>query len=311
MRKFLDFVKGNYLLGCAIVLFAIQSASAQDVKVVGGFLSDSLKIGEQTAFYVSARYKSDLSVLFPDSSASAFVPFEFQRKVYFPTRTENGVSFDSAVYYLTTFEVDRVQYLDLPLYVVQPQDCTEFRTSRDSVLITQLVAHVPDTVSVENLPLKMNTTYQRVFFELNTILIIIGIGVLVVIGIIVWLVFGKRISNHFATKRMLRNHNKFITAYNQFLKQLQSAFSAQAAEDALVTWKKYMEQLEAVPYTKLTTKETQSILRDELLVRNLREVDRSIYGHDTAVVGPLENLRQYADEHFSMKLRELKHGAGR
>ena len=120
-RDFFDRVKKHFVLGCIVVMLAIQSAAAQDVKVSGGFLSDSLKIGERTAFYLSARYKSDLTVLFPDSTFQ-FTPFEFQNKVYFPTRTEQGISHDSAVYYLTTFEVDRVQYLDLPLYVILPQD---------------------------------------------------------------------------------------------------------------------------------------------------------------------------------------------
>src|SRR5690242_16983348 len=96
-----------------LVLFnlALSIANAQDVKVMGGFIADSLKVGEETAFYLSARYRSNLNALFPDSTFG-FIPFEYQRKEYFPTQTENGISFDSAVYYLTTFEVDRVQYLD-------------------------------------------------------------------------------------------------------------------------------------------------------------------------------------------------------
>jgi hypothetical protein len=297
------------LLGFILVLNSvILSLQAQDVKVQGGFVSDSLKIGEETAFYLSARYKSNLNALFPDS-ASGFAPFEFQRKKYFPTQTENGISFDSTVYYLTTFEVDRVQYLDLPVYIVQPQDCTEFRTSRDSILITQLVAQVPDSVSVDKLPLKETTAYQLVFFELNTWIIVISVVVLIIIAVLIWLFFGKRISRYFTTRRLQRNHSKFIESYSQFLRQLQSAFSRETAEDALRTWKKYMEQLETVPYTKLTTRETFALIHDENLAQDLRQVDKSIYGHDTSVVTPLENLKVYADQHFSQKLNQLKHGA--
>src|SRR5687767_4457976 len=109
--------------------------AAQDMQVSGGFLSDSLKIGEQTAFYLSARYPSNMTILFPDSTHS-FSPFEYQYKEYFLTETKDGVSRDSAVYFLTTFEVDRVQSLQLPVYVVQPSDCTVVQSRADSVLIT-------------------------------------------------------------------------------------------------------------------------------------------------------------------------------
>jgi hypothetical protein len=297
------------LLGLSLLICcSVFSVRAQDVKVQGGFISDSLKIGEETAFYLSARYKSNLNALFPDS-AFAFTPFEYQRKKYFATQTRNGISFDSTIYYLTTFEVDRVQHLDLPVYIVQPQDCTEFRTSRDSILITQLVAHVPDSVTVEKLPLKETTAYQKVFFELNTWIIIISIVAVVIIVTLIWFLFGKRISRYFTARRLERNHGKFIESYNQFLKQLQSAFSRETAEDALKTWKKYMEQLEPVPYTKLTTRETFALIHDENLAQDLRQVDRSIYGHDTSVVTPLENLKAYADQHFSRRINQLKHGA--
>jgi hypothetical protein len=299
MRKLV----GLFVLGC--VTFSLH---AQDVKVNGGFLSDSLKVGEETAFYISARYKSDLNALFPDSTFG-FTPFEFQRKKYFPTQTKSGISFDSTIYYLTTFEVDRVQYLDLPIYIVQPQDCTEFRTSRDSILITQLVAQVPDSVSVDKLPLKETTAYQRVFFQLNTWIIIISIVSIIVLAVVPWLVFGKRISKYFAARRLERNHSRFVQSYNQFLQQLHSAFSRETAEDAVKMWKKYMEQLETVPYTKLTTREMFAMIRDENLAQSLRQVDKSIYGHDTSVIAPLENLRIYADQHFSQKINQLKHGS--
>jgi hypothetical protein len=288
----------------------IYQLHAQDVSVRGGFLSDSLKVGEETAFYLSARYKSDLNALFPDSTFT-FAPFEFQRKKYFPTQTQNGISFDSAVYYLTTFEVDRVQYLNLPIYIVQPQDCTEYQTPRDSVLITQLVAHVPDSLTVDKLPLKETTAYQRVFFQINTWIIVIGIAAVILIGILVWFFFGKKIAKYFTTRKLQRNHSQFMASYNNLLAQLQAAFSRETAEDALRAWKKYMEQLEAVPYTKLTTRETFALIHDENLAQDLRQVDRSIYGHDTAVVTPLENLKAYANDHFSRKINQLKHGSAK
>jgi hypothetical protein len=292
-----------------LLFFMILSATAkaQDVKVHAGFLEDSIKIGEQTRFYLSAKYPSSLNILFPDSTFT-FAPFEYVNKTYFPTRSQNGVSIDSAVFYLTTFEVDRSQFLELPVFVVQPQDCTIYQSPRDSVLITQMVSQMPDSISADKLPLKMNTAYQKVFFEFNTWVLIIVVGALLIIAIVVWIIFGKKISRYFKAKRMSRKHSEFMAAYNRLVAEIQATFSPHLAESALSTWKKYMEHLEARPYTKLTTRETLKLIPDEGLGQNLRTLDQAIYGHSTSVVPSLETLKNFADERFSKKMEEVKNG---
>jgi hypothetical protein len=298
--------------GKAIVLFVfyslIQSAGlGQDIQVKGGFLSDSLKIGERTAYYLSAHYPSALTILFPDSTF-AFSPFEYVGKEYFPTKTTGGISRDSAVYFLTTFEVDRAQYLELPVYVIHEKDCTLNRPARDSVLISQFVAHVPDSVSLDKLPLKMNTAYQKVFLNFNFWVVIIVVAGLLTGVILIWVVFGKEIRRYFRTQRLQKNHLQFVESYNRFLSELQSAFSALKTESALSVWKKYMEQLEARPYTKLTTRETVNIVKEPVLTEHLSQIDRAIYGHNTSVLDSLKELRSFADQQFARKIKEVKHG---
>ena len=289
------------------VLLVPYGTSAQDLHVNGGFLSDSLKIGEQTAFYLAIHYPPEQTVLFPDSTFS-FFPFEYQQKKYYPTETNDGVSVDSVVYYLTTFEVERTQYLDLPVFVVQQQDCTVIRSMADSVLITQMVAAIPDSITIDKLPLKMNTAYQPVHFQFNFWMMAIVLAALVIAAVIVWIFFGKNIAKYFKAKKLVRNHTKFVAAYTSLLSQLQSAFSPNTTESALSAWKKYLEQLESKPFTKLTTQETMKLLPDEQLAVVLRTVDRAIYGHDTTVIESLENLKHFADRRFSEKLEQVKHG---
>ena len=284
-----------------------QEVVAQDVQVNGGFLSDSLKIGEQTAFYLSARYPSNMTILFPDST-HAFFPFEYQFKKYFLTETQEGISRDSAVYFLTTFEIDRVQSLQLPVYVVQQSDSTIVQSRVDSVLITQFVAAVPDTVSTEQLPLKMNTAYQKVYYDLNFWLIVIILGVVLLLAALTWILFGKKIRRYFLARRLQKNHAYFIDRYNALLAQVTSAFSPPATESALATWKKYMEQLDARPYTKLTTPETVSMIKEPAVSEHLRRIDNAIYGHNTTVVESLENLKAFAHQQYQRKLREVQHG---
>lgn len=295
------------ILSIILICIIFRPGHAQEIKVNGGFLSDSLQIGEQTAFYLSAHYSSELNVLFPDTTF-AFTPFEFQKRNFFPTQTEDGVSVDSVVYYLTTFEVDRIQYLDLPVFLVQPQDCTVVQSPRDSVLITQLVAQVPDSLSAEKLPLKMNTAYQEVPLQLNFWIAIIILAVIIVAAVIAWIFFGKKINAWFMARKLKRKHSKFLEAYNAIVGQLRSGFSSIATESALSTWKKYMEQLESRPYTKLTTRETLHLVNDEALAKTLSNVDRAIYGHNTTVIDSLETLKSIADQRFTKKLEEVTNG---
>jgi hypothetical protein len=305
--KMSSFIRIGLLSFVAALLLLANHGSAQNIDVRAGFLSDSIKIGETTAFYLSVHYGDSLNVLFPDSTFK-FSTFEFNKKEYFATRTRNRVSIDSAVYYFSTFEVDREQYLQLPVYVIHPQDCTAFDSPSDTVLIEQMVAEVPDSVSADQLPLKMNTAYEKVDFQFNYWILIIAGAVLLVIALIIWIFFGKRIARYYRAKRLQRKHNEFVRSYGEIVQKLQNGFSTNHAEKALAFWKRYMEVLEPYPFTKLTTRETFILTKDETLAGNLRQIDRAIYSDQPTVLTPFEQLRSFADQRFMKKLQEVQHG---
>jgi hypothetical protein len=264
-------------------------------------------VGEETAFFLSAQYPSALSVLFPDSSHN-FEPLEYQRKRYFATQTSNGLSYDSTVYYLTTFELDSAQVLSLPVYLLSTQDCTVYTSNRDTIGLIHLVAAVPDSISAQELPLKLNTAYHKVNFQFNIYVLIIAGAVLVLLTIAVWFVFGKRIRRYFTLKNLKKRHKSFIQQYDQTALQIQKSFSSTTTEKAVILWKKYMEQLESRPYTKLTTRETIPLLQDEALGKSLMNIDRAIYGYATTVLDSLTYLRTVADQQFTKKIQEVNHG---
>jgi hypothetical protein len=281
--------------------------TAQDVVVRSGFLLDSIKVGDETGFYLTATYPSNINLLFPDSTYG-FSPFEYETKQYFPTETKGGKSYDSVVYYLSTFEVDRIQTLSLPVYQLNPQDCTKFVAEPDTILLTELVKNLPDTLSAQNLPLRENTLYENVSYLFNYPVLIIVLAALLVSAVIGWFVFGKKIRRHFKLKKMQKAHQKFLDNYSKQIDAIKSAFSKDTTEHALSLWKRYMEYLEARPYTKLTTRETMQIENNDLLGRNLHAVDGAIYGHNTSVVESLENLKKFAAERFSKKIEEVENG---
>ena len=300
--------RGRRMFACFFIfLFATAFHGHAQIKVQGGFLSDSLKIGEETAFYLSARYPSEATILFPDSSHN-FFPFEYRYKKFFPTETAGGISRDSTVYYLSTFEIDPVIGLDLPAYVVSGQDCTEYRTSPDSMRIIQLVSEVPDSIPVDKLPLKLNVAYHPVNHQINYFILIMVAAGLGILALVVWIFFGRRISRYLTSRQLAKHHRAFILGFENIMSDLEKKYSPAATESALSLWKKYMERLEAKPYTKLTSRETVRILQDESLGNNLRAIDRAIYGHGQVVVEPLRNLKSVATVRFSKKLEEVKHG---
>jgi hypothetical protein len=297
----------KYGLTIGLLIGSFVVSVAQEVVVRGGFFLDSLRVGDQTGFFLSATYPSHVNVIFPDSTFD-FHPFEFNSKRYYPTQTTDGKSYDSVIYYLSTFEVDRVQKLGLPVYQLNPQDCTTYTSNVDTVLLAELAKNIPDTVTAKNVPLKVNTIYEDVPYLFNYPILFISLAVFLVIASVGWVLFGKKIIRYFKLKKMSKAHQRFLETYNQQVDAIKSTFSSTHTEHALAHWKNYMEQLESRPYTKLTSRETTQLENNEALGSILRYIDGAIYGHNTTVVEPLENLRQYADQRFAKKLEEVKHG---
>lgn len=281
---------------------------AQEVSVRGQFKTDSVKLGEPIEYYLIAKYPSQWQVLLPDSTFS-FAPFDFQKKVYFPTRTINNQSTDSVLYILSTYEIDSIQTLKIPAFVVLPNDCTSYESNIDTVFFKRLVSHVPDSVSAEQLPLKTNTAYNAVNWLFNYPVASIIIGALLIISILVWIIFGKKIKRHFTLKRLTKNHLEFIRNFESSVERLESGFTPESAERSVIIWKKYMEDLVTRPYTKSTTRELKEIENNETLIGALRVIDRSIYGRippDT--LDSFLNLKEFSQSQFNKKLEELKHG---
>lgn len=289
--------------------FSATTLHAQEINVRSGFFEDSLVVGDHVRYYLSAEYDKNLNVLFPDSTYN-FEPFEFESKRYFTTQTEDGISYDSVIYSLSTFEVDPVQYLSLKVFQVNPSDCTQYVSNTDSIKLTSLVTMKLDTIPVEKLPLKINDAYHYVSRFFNYPVAIIVISILLVTAAVVWFVFGKRIRKHFRTKRLIKAHQKFLEVYTQQVTALKNAFTPSGIESTLSLWKKYMEQLETRPYTKLTTRETQLIDNDAALIQNLKTIDGAVYGYvkDVAIVESLEQLKTFADNRFHHQLEKLKNG---
>ncbi|MBK5277402.1 MAG: hypothetical protein JJE09_00920 [Bacteroidia bacterium] len=296
-------------ISISIVILLISSvAFGQDIKVRGSFMADSVKIGEQIPFSLTASYPKNLTVIFPDSTYSVS-PFEFQKKKFFTTQTTDGLSYDSVVYLLATFEIDSVQQLKLPVYVVNKIDCTAVFSNLDDVILNQLVRNIPDSVAAQDLPLKTNTNYLNVKWLFNYPVALIISGGLLVLAIVGFLIFGKRVRKYFLLRKLNRNHQNFITKFSETISGLHSEFSTIKVEAALVLWKNYMENLVQTPFSKLTSKEIIRLDQNEQLGSALHSIDRAVYGGiNSSSEQSLESLRLYCEQQFRIKLEETKNG---
>lgn len=293
------------ILGLILISFCTQ---AQEVEVRGQFRTDSIKIGQPFPYSLSATYPKNMTVVFPDSTFS-FDPFEIDHKTYFTTQTTGNTSYDSVVYFLTSFEIDTVQRISLPVFVVNKADCTVVFAKTDSVFLQQMVKVVPDSVSVEELPLKINTAYQTVSWLINYPLLLIIGGAIIILGIVIWIVFGKRIKQYFILKRLNKGYLQFKQEFESAILELEKSYSIQQAETTLSMWKQYMEQLLSRPYTKYTTKEIFLMVKNEKLAGALKQIDRTIYsGGRTLESAPLYDLKEYTEQKFHDKVQEVKNG---
>jgi hypothetical protein len=290
----------------AMMLGAFASGMAQEVRVTGGFMADSLRVGEEVFFYLSAASNKKQQVVFPDSTFD-YSPFELLEKEYFSTRTNDTLSIDSAVYHLATFEVDVHQALRLPIFVANARDCTAFYSPRDSIRVRQHVMDLPEEISGD-LPVRATIAYQDVATRFNYPVIIISFTLSLVFAALIWFTFGDRIQRHFRIKKIRRAHQQFIAAFNEKINQLGKRFSREEAEAALVLWKKYMENISQVPYTRLTTSEIRSKGIEGSVVNSLRRLDTAIYGYDQNVGEAFSELRKYSDGSIERLINEQNNG---
>jgi hypothetical protein len=270
----------------------------------GVFLDDSVSVGQQVAYALSVRYPVALNILFPDSTYD-FSPFELNRRVYFQTVSDSVLSFDSAVYYLSTFEIDSVQRLQLPVFVVNAVDSTVVYTAPDSVLLRHKIREMPQQPD-----LRSDTAFRNLKRTFNYPLAGAILGAVAVAVIIVVLLFGKRIVRWWKLKRIKRRHKRFTRDFFNLMRNVSSNNPSTSPEHVLAVWKQYMERLEGTPMSKLTTREITALYPSEALKHKLQAIDRIVYAgsREKDMFSVFDYLLNFAVEKYNERIRALSHG---
>ena len=284
-----------------VILFWVLSMPlfGQEIVFHGYFHKDSVKIGEELPYSLWIKYPKNNDVAFPDSLFD-FSPFELEKRQYFTTKSDSLVSLDSVVYYFTTFEIDTVQYLALPVFLIYEFDSTTLHTAQDSIILDQVVTVLPDSVAV-----LINTDYQKVTQAFNYPYFTIGVIILLLVALMIFIFFGKQIRKSIRIYRLTKRHKKFINSFNNLLTD-----QPIEVERTLSAWKNYLEKLLSQPYTKLTSKEIVLLSKLPEIADHLKIIDRHIYGgsktNDTK--SAFEYLLNFSVQQFNIRTKEIKNG---
>ncbi len=277
----------------------------QEISVQGYFIEDSIKIGVGTPYVLTASYPIELDVVFPDSLYD-YSPYELGEKVFYPTASTSDTSYDSALYYITSFEIDSVQLFSLPIFQIVGGDSIKILAQQDSIILEHLVAEIPDSVAVEAMPLIENTTYRYVNLALNYPYLIIGVLIFIVLLVAGYLIFGKPIRKWFMIRKLTSKHQKYKVQFESFKS---NSSNEKLTENISKLWKLYHEKLERRPYTKMTTRELLTFDHLQSIEKELRSIDRSLYGGKEQVDADVFNeLLRFSENTFLDKVNEVKHG---
>lgn len=292
MRKLLLFTFFNL-----IFLFI---SIAQEIKPIGVFDKDTIRLGEPVQFYFSIHYPTEIDLLFPDSTYK-FAPFEYLLHSYTRTKTKDGISVDSAVYTLVTFETDLIQKLSVPVFILK---------GADSILVncdTQFV-HFKPTVTTLTPPLilQTNTNFVALKKRFNSPFVIAGLIIIALIVSLTLLLTRKQISKQLQVLRIKRAYKQFLKKRNNLV--INASINPVLIEKELYLWKSFVSKIEKKQVTSFTSSEILNVIQDAELKSILNSYDKYIYtnGRNFNVSEAQTALIAYTDKMYSKKIKQIK-----
>jgi hypothetical protein len=253
-----------------IALFFIPGLTIYAQKPKGVFLQDSLSVGKPINFSLSYLHHPSQDVFFPDSTYD-FSPFRFVSETFITTKTHGGKSLDSVVYSLVSYEIDSIQRLRLPVYILGDGDSLKLFGDADSVFFKEMV----NDKDLENENLRANLRYSEVSEDIDYPKILYYLLIVLVIAGGFLFLFGNFISIQYRLWLFNRKHREFVV---NFKKSTRNPRDVAGISQAVISWKKHIEWLEQKPFTSLTTQEILKQMPNERLEDALKEVDSAIYG---------------------------------
>jgi hypothetical protein len=286
---------------CIISCFLISTQGfAQDLEVEGYFMQDSAKLGERVAYVLKAKSKPGVNIVFPDSTHN-FSPFVLLEKKSFISSTQEDVTVDSVVYYVSNFSLDPVANLSLPVYEVFRFDSLVHKPLEAGLALKLTIDQIP-----EELAFKDNNVYQPIPTEFNMLVLLLILGIIAVLTIVVFVIFGKKIKRRWENWREKQKYKRFVKRWNAAEISFANHPDMAQADELLGLWKTYMEHLNNRPFREWTTTEISEFLDNKEIIKDFRAIEMVIYagkeGKD--ITETCNNLKDICTDSFKKKLTE-------
>lgn len=277
-------------------------SNAQQITVDGYFMQDSAKLGERVGYVLKVTYPQSKQLIFPDSTFD-FSPLVLLEKKTFISSTQDSVTQDSTIYYLSNFSLEPSSYLTLPVYEL---------SRYDSVVHFPLEAELKLKLTLDSIPeelvFQQNNIYQPLEKSWNWIIIgvILG-GILLLLGVLYFL-FADKIQEYWNERREKRRWNQFEKKWKTQTALLAENPSIEAADEVIGLWKGYMESITKLPVKEWTSSEIGERLDNLEIFKALRTIDLIIYaGESSKSEEATTYLLEIARRNYQEKQTKIEH----
>ena len=283
-------------------LFIISFKSiGQEIKVEGNFIEDSIQIGNIVSYNLNISYPNNIEVLLPDSNYN-YSPFEYINKSYSSTINDSIYNYDEVNYKFTSFNLDSIQFLKLPVFIINSNDSLIMYSNTDSIFLMEFIKELSDSLN-----LKSNTKFSIVDLAIDYPFLSKITSFLIIFTITFYLLFRKKINKYFKTKYTKKEFNTFINKIEKLNNEIQKDFKIEKIELFLLLWKRYNEKVSKYPYSSLTTSEIIHLGIVNDIKENLNSLDNTIYGNKkiTDFKKNFIMLKKHSMKIFNNKLKEI------
>lgn len=282
-------------------LAIINSSLAQQIEVSGYFTQDSARLGERVGFVLKAKYPETSQLLFPDSTFD-FSPLVFLEKKTFISNTVDGITQDSAIYYVSNFSLEPSVFLALPVYELNRYDSLTYYTNEAELKLKLMLDSIP-----EELVFQENNVYQPLKKSFNWLLFGLISGAVILFLGVLFTLFKDRIKAIFKKNREKIRWIQFELKWKKLSTLLAQNPNQELADEVIGLWKGYLESLTAQPYQEWTSSEISDALQDKEVFKALRSIDMIIYaGKEGKTEEATTYLFEVAKSTFKEKLNQIR-----
>lgn len=282
-------------------LAIINSSLAQQIEVSGYFTQDSARLGERVGFVLKAKYPETSQLLFPDSTFD-FSPLVFLEKKTFISNTVDGITQDSAIYYVSNFSLEPSVFLALPVYELNRYDSLTYYTNEAELKLKLMLDSIP-----EELVFQENNVYQPLKKSFNWLLFGLISGAVILFLGVLFTLFKDRIKAIFKKNREKIRWIQFELKWKKLSTLLAQNPNQELADEVIGLWKGYLESLTAQPYQEWTSSEISDALQDKEVFKALRSIDMIIYaGKEGKTEEATTYLFEVAKSTYKEKLNQIR-----